>query len=85
MPVIPPGDLWSILERWFSRGNHWARSMGLEVLPRWRTAVLFVADRFLQGRAWQKALDAGERSLHGWTVAVTLLLLLGIVIAIAVR
>jgi len=85
MPVIPPGDLWSILERWLSWGNHWARSMGLEVLPRWRTAVLFVADRFLQGRAWQKALDAGERSLHGWTVAVTLLLLLGIVIAIAVR
>ena len=84
MPVIPPGDLWSILERWLSRSNHWARSIGLQVLPRWRAAVLAAGGRCLHVRAWQKALDAGERSLQSWTVAVTLLLLLGIVIAIAV-
>jgi len=85
MPVIPPGDIWSILERWLSRSNRWARSMGLEVLPRWRAAVLAAGSRCLHVRAWQKALDAGERSLQSWTLAVTLLLLLGIVIAIAVR
>jgi len=84
MPVIPPGDLWSILERWLSRSNHWVRSIGLQVLPRWRAAVLAAGGRFLHVRAWQKALDAGERSLQSWTLAVTLLLLLGIVIAIAV-
>ena len=83
IPVIPPGDLWSILERWLSRSNRWAMSMGHQVFPRWRVAVLAVADRFLQVRAWQKALDAGERSLQSWTLAVTLLLLLGIAMAIA--
>ena len=82
MPVIPPGDLWSILERWLSWSNRRARSIGLQVLPRWRISILVVADHFLQVRAWQKALDAGERSLQSWTVAVTLLLLLGIAIAL---
>ena len=82
LPVIPPGDLWSILGRWLSRSNRWAMSMGHQVLPRWRAAVLATADRLLQVRTWQKALDAGERSLQSWTLAVTLLLLLGIVIAL---
>jgi hypothetical protein len=36
----------------------------------------------VQVRAWQKALDAGERFLQRWTLAVTLLLLMGIAIAL---
>jgi len=81
-PTIAPGDLWLILERWFSRGNRWAMSMGSQVLPRWRTSGLAVAGRLLRVRAWQKALYAGERSLQNWTLAVTLLLLLAIAIAL---
>ncbi|MEN8107938.1 MAG: proton-conducting transporter membrane subunit [Pseudomonadota bacterium] len=82
IPTIPPGDLWSILERGFSRMDRWAMSMGLQVLPRWRAAGLAMADRLLQVCAWQKALDAGERSLQRWSIAVTLLLLLGMAIAL---
>jgi len=82
IPKIAPGDLWLILERWFSRGNRWVMSMGLQVLPRWRASGLAVAGRLLQVRGWRKALDAGEHSLQGWTLAITLLLLLGIAIAL---
>jgi formate hydrogenlyase subunit 3/multisubunit Na+/H+ antiporter MnhD subunit len=84
IPTITAGDLWSFLEPWFSRGNRWAMSMGLQVLPRWRVAALTTAGRLLQvqTRAWQKALDSGECSLQAWTLAVTLLLLLGIAIAL---
>ena len=84
IPMIPPGDLWSVLEQWLSRVDRWTMSTGLQVLPRWRAAGLAVADRLLQVqvRAWQKALDAGERALQSWAVAVTLLLLLGIAIAL---
>jgi len=84
IPTITAGDLWSILEQWFSRGNRWAMFMGLQVLPRWRVAGLAAAGRLLQvqTRAWQKALDTGECSLQGWILAVTLLLLLGIAIAL---
>jgi multicomponent K+:H+ antiporter subunit D len=81
-PKIPPGDFWLILERWFFRGHRWFMSMGLQVLPRWRASVLAVAGCLLQVRVWQKALDAGERALQNWTLAVTLLLLLGIAIAL---
>jgi len=81
-PMIPPGDFWLILERWFSRGGRWFMSMGLKVLPRWRASVLAVAGCLLQVRVWQKALDAGERALQSWTLVVTLLLLLGIAIAL---
>jgi len=80
--TIPPGDLWPILERGVSRGKRWSMSIGLQVLPRWRASGLTVAGRLLQVRAWQKALDAGERSLQSWSLAVTLLLLLGIAIAL---
>ena len=82
IPTITPSDLWSILERWFSRGNRWTTSMELQVLPRWRASGLAVAGRLLQVRAWQKALDASERFLQRWTLAVTLLLLMGIAIAL---
>jgi len=81
-PMIPPGDFWLIFERWFSRGSRWIMSMGLQVLPRWRASVLAVAGCLLQVRVWQKVLDAGERSLQSWSLAVTLLLLLGIAIAL---
>ncbi len=82
MPAIAPGDLWLIPERWLSRGNRWAMSMGLQILPRWRVSVLAVAGRFLRVRTWQKALDVSECLLQNWTLAVTLLLLLGIAIAL---
>ena len=81
-PIIPPGDFWLILERWFFLGRRWFMSMGLQVLPRWRASVLAVAGCLLQVRVWQKALDAGERALQSWALAVTLLLLLGIAIAL---
>ena len=57
-------------------------SMGLQILPRWRAAGLAMASRLLQVRGWQKMLDAGEVSLRSWTLAVTLLLLLGLAIAL---
>ena len=82
IPTIPPGDLWLIIERWFSRVDHWVMSIGLQVLPRWRAAGLAVAGRLLQVCAWQKVLDAGERSLQRWSIAVTLLLLLGAAVAL---
>jgi multicomponent K+:H+ antiporter subunit D len=82
IPTISPGDFWTVLERWFIRGNRWVISMGLQVLPGWRASALAVVGRFLQVRWWQKALDAGEHSLQSWTLSVTLLLLLGVVIAL---
>ena len=82
IPTIAPGDLWSILERWLGRGKRWAMSMGLQVLPRWRASGMAVAGRLLRVRGWQKVLDAGEGSLRSWTLAVTLLLLLGLAIAL---
>ena len=81
-PMIPPGDFWLILERWFFLGSRWFMSTGLQLLPRWRASVLAVAGCLLQVRVWQKALDAGERALQSWALAVTLLLLLGIAIAL---
>jgi hypothetical protein len=80
--MIPPGDLWLILERRFSQINRWFMSTGLQVLPRWRSSGLALASCLLQVRVWQKALDAGERALQSWTLAVALLLLLGIAIAL---
>jgi formate hydrogenlyase subunit 3/multisubunit Na+/H+ antiporter MnhD subunit len=85
IPAITPGDLWSILERWFSLGNRWAMSMGLQILSRWHASRMAVAGRLLQLRRWQKVLDTSERSLQNWTLAVTLLLLLVILIAFLSR
>jgi hypothetical protein len=84
MPTVPPGDCWSLLERGFSRVHHWVMSAGFQLLPRWRAAVLTIVNRLLQSqtRVWQNALNAGERALRSWTLAVTLLLLTGIAIAL---
>ena len=82
IPTIPPGDLWSILGRGFSWMGHWLMSVGSQVLPRWRAAGLAMAGHLLQVCTWPKVLDAGERSLHRWSIAVTLLLLLGVAIAL---
>ena len=82
IPMIPPGDLWSVLEKGFSRVGRWLMSVGSQVLPRWRAAGLAMAGHLLQVCVWQKVLDAGERSLHRWSIAVTLLLLLGVAIAL---
>jgi len=81
MPTIPPGDLWSIIEKGLSRVDHGVMSFGLQVLPRWRAAGLARVDRLLRGCTWQKALGAGEDLLQHWSIAVTLLLLLGGAIA----
>jgi len=82
IPAIPPGDLWLIIARWLSRVDHWMMSVGHQVLPRWRAAGLAVAGHLLQVCKWQKALDAGERLLQRWSIAVTLLLLLGAAIVL---
>ncbi|MGB5715565.1 MAG: hypothetical protein WBN81_00535, partial [Gammaproteobacteria bacterium] len=82
IPAVTPGDFWLILERWLGRGKRWAMSMGYQDLPRWRTSALAATHRLLQVRAWQKTLDASERSLQGWSLAVTVLLVLGIAIAL---
>jgi len=79
--TIPPGDLWSIIEKGLSRVDHGVMSFGLQVLPRWRAAGLARVDRLLRGCTWQKALGAGEDLLQHWSIAVTLLLLLGGAIA----
>ena len=49
-----------------------------DVLVKW----LALADRLLQIDTWHNTLDATEHSLQRWIIAVTLLLLLGIVIAL---
>jgi formate hydrogenlyase subunit 3/multisubunit Na+/H+ antiporter MnhD subunit len=74
-----PG-LW--IERRAGAFVRWGREMGFDTLPRWRDSLLALASRLLQIYAWRKALDAGERTLQNWSVAVTLLLLLGVVITL---
>jgi len=68
-------------ERWPGAVVCWGGRMGFDVLHRLRTLWLAKVSRLRQARAWQRTLDAGERSLQRWTFAITLFLLLGIVVA----
>lgn len=72
--------LW--FERWAGAVVHWGGEMGFETLPRLRASWLALADRLLQIDTWHNVLDATEHSMQHWILAVTLLLLLGIVIAL---
>ena len=67
-------------ECWHGAVVRWG-GMGFDTLPRLRASWLVLADRLLQTRAWQRTLDASERSLQCWILAITLFLLLGIVVA----
>ena len=73
-------SLW--FEHWAGAVVRWGGEMGFETLPRLRASWLALADHLLQIDTWHNALDATEHSLQRWILAVTLLLLLGIVIAL---
>jgi len=76
-------NLW--FERWSGTVVAWAGKTGFDTLPRWRAWWLATVSRlWLAICAWQSALDAGERTLQRWTLAITLFLLLGIVMAFVV-
>lgn len=86
--VMQAGDssMWSerlpgVLVRW--------SGLGVDILRRlralWRLRAGRVkVDSLWQLRAWQRTLDASERSLQRWTLAITLLLLLGLVVTFVV-
>ena len=83
-PAIPAkqtddSSMW--FERWCGLAVRWAWQMGFDTLHRLRASWLTKMDRLWQVRAWQKVLDGSERSLQRWTLAITLFLLLGIVVA----
>jgi len=71
-------------ERWPGALVHWAARMGFDTLPRLRASWLAEVGRFRQIRAWKRTLDGSERLLQRWTLAITLFLLLGMVVAVFV-
>ena len=60
----------------------WGRHMGFEVLPRLRNAFLAYVQSLWQVNFWQKTLQTGEHYLQRWSLAVTILLLIGITVVI---
>ncbi len=73
-------SLW--IERRAGAVVRWGKHTGFDTLPRLRASWLALVGSLLQMRVWRKALDAIEYSLQSWILAVTLLLLLGIFIAL---
>jgi len=71
-----------LIERWPGAVVCWGGRMGFDVLHRLSTLWLAKVGRLRQIRAWQRALDASERSLQRWIFAITQFLLLGIVVAL---
>ncbi len=80
MPAMQADDSSPWFERWSGAVVRWAGKMGLEILPQWRASWLANMNRLWQVRAWQRILDASERSLQRWTFVITLFLLLGMVV-----
>ncbi len=80
-PAKRAGDPAPWFERWPGAVVRWGAQMGSDTLPRLRASWLATAGRLWQIRAWQSALDGGERSLQRWAFAITLLLLLGVAVA----
>ncbi len=70
-------------ERWAAAAVRRAARLGMETLPRWRAAGLAGAACLWRVRAWRRALDGGERLLQRWACAVILVVLVGIVVALA--
>lgn len=73
-------SLW--FERWCGIVVVSAGKTAFHTLPRWRSWWLARLDRlWLVIGGWQNVLDASERRLQRWVVAITLFLLLGITLA----
>jgi len=72
-------NLW--FERWSGIIVAWVWKTGFDTLPRWRAWWLVEVNRlWLFICTLQSVLDASERILQRWTLAITLFLLLGIVV-----
>jgi hypothetical protein len=69
-------------ERWPGAVVRRGGQMGFDTLHRLRASWLDKVGRLQQVRAWHRTLDGSERSLQRWTVAITLFLLLGIIVAL---
>jgi len=68
-------------ERWPGAVARWAGQMGFDTLPRLRAAWLAEVGCLRPIRAWQRSLDRSERFLRRWSLAITLFLLFGMVVA----
>lgn len=80
-PAKQGDDLTLWFERGFGRVVHWGGQIGFDTLPRLRAAWLADVGCLRQIRAWQRILDRSEHFLQRWIVAITLLLLFGMVVA----
>jgi hypothetical protein len=70
-----PLILW--FEYWLAVFLGRVRRLGAVTLPRWRAALMARLPPLRKGFAWQGALDAGERALQRWAVALTVFVVLG--------
>ncbi len=68
-------------ERWPGAVVRWCGQMGFDTLPRLRAAWLAEVGHLRPIRAWQRSLDRSERFLQRWSLAITLFLLFGMVMA----
>ncbi len=72
-------NMW--FERWSGIIVAWGGKAGFDTLPRWRAWWLVkVNSLWLLICTLQSVLDASERTLQRWTLAITLFLLLGIAV-----
>lgn len=82
-PAIQAGDSSPRVERWAGVVLRWGARMGFDTLPRLRAPWLAEVGHLWQVRAWQRILDSWEHSLQRWSFAITLFLLLGMVLTLA--
>lgn len=80
---IPTSDTapWFVL--WPGALLSWGRRAGFDTLPRWRAAVIIQLSRLARLFTLQSALNAGERSIQQWRVAITVFVLLGAVVVLS--
>lgn len=73
---------------WVERGSarivRRIRALGMETLPRLRASFLATAQYCLHIPVWKKALKNAELILQGWSFAITLLVLLGVIFVLVV-
>ena len=81
-PNQKPLDTVLLYGCWSEKLISWGRRMGFELLPRLRNAFLVYVQSLWQVNFWQKNLQTGEHYLQRWSLAVTILLLIGITIVI---
>ena len=65
---------------WSEKLISWGRRMGFELLPRLRNVFLVYVQSLWRVSFWQKNLQIGEYYLQRWSLAVTILLLIGVTI-----